>query len=389
MYRGPSTIALPFPEEVFIELMGIATKSVSFSFNEIIYHQIEGVSMDIFVGFQERFLFEKFPKPFIYLCYVEDTFVSFRSRNDVLLFFDKLNKLHSSLSVTMEEENNNKLPFLDVLVEIYDSSFLTSVYRKPTFNGLYLSWNSFAPRSRNLDLIRCLSYRSLNICCDSKIEDELKVIKEISINNRHPEEVIDDNIKLTVTRFKNKNNIFGPPKCPVYFRLPWVGPTSQSFAEKVASSVYRCYHAVNIRPIFTTRTAFNSTRKDKLPIFKQSLLIYKFEYRFSSTYIGRTYQRQEVRIRQHVPRGIITKGRQTSGHSQAMDSVIGEHLLAINSCGTNYQDDCFSILYRAREKIHLNVLQVIYITIDWTSRCRQLSSHSLNIFGEILETGVT
>ena len=34
LYRGPSTIALPFPEEVFIELMGIATKSVSFSFNE-------------------------------------------------------------------------------------------------------------------------------------------------------------------------------------------------------------------------------------------------------------------------------------------------------------------------------------------------------------------
>ena len=26
LYRGPSTIALPFPEEVFIELMGIATK---------------------------------------------------------------------------------------------------------------------------------------------------------------------------------------------------------------------------------------------------------------------------------------------------------------------------------------------------------------------------
>ena len=32
LYRGPSTIALSFPEEVFIELMGIATKSVSFSF---------------------------------------------------------------------------------------------------------------------------------------------------------------------------------------------------------------------------------------------------------------------------------------------------------------------------------------------------------------------
>ena len=186
LYRGPSTIALPFSEEVFIDLMEIATKSVSFSFNEIMYRQIEGVSMgstlgpilaNIFVGFQERLLFEKFPKPFIYLRYVDDTFVSFRLRNDALLFFDKLNDLHSSLSFTMEEENNNKLPFLDVFVERCDSSFLTSVYRKPTFTGLYLSWDSFVPRSRKLNLIRCFSFRALNICCDSKIEGELKVIK--------------------------------------------------------------------------------------------------------------------------------------------------------------------------------------------------------------------
>ena len=180
---------------------------------------------------------------------------------------------------------------------------------------MYLSWDSFAPGSRKLNLIRCLSYRALNICYDSKIEDELKVIKEICINNGYPEEVIDDNIKLTVSRFKNKNKIFGPPKCPVYFRLPWVGPASQSFAEKVASSAYRCNYAVNVRPIFTTWTAFNSTRKDKLPIFQQSLLMYKFECRCSLTYIGPTCQCLEVRIRQHLPRGIITKGQQTSGYS--------------------------------------------------------------------------
>ena len=50
LYHGPSTIAFPFPEEVFIKLMGIATKSVSFSFNEIMYRQIEGVSMGSSLG---------------------------------------------------------------------------------------------------------------------------------------------------------------------------------------------------------------------------------------------------------------------------------------------------------------------------------------------------
>ena len=284
--------------------MGIATKSVSFSFNEIMYRQIEGVSMgsslgpilaNIFVGFQERRMFDRFPKPFIYLPYVDDTFVSFRSRSDTLPFFDILNQLHSSLTFTIEEENNGQLPFLDVLVERHDSSFLTSVYRKPTFTGLYLNWHSFSPKSRKLNLCRCLSYRALNICSDCKIENELKVIKDIFIDNEYPEEVIDVNIRYTVTRFTNPNKVFGPPKCPVYSRLPWVGSASQSFADKIASSVYR-YQAVNLRPIFTTRPAFNSTNKEKLPIFKQSNLIYTFGCRCSSTYIGMNCQRLEVRV---------------------------------------------------------------------------------------------
>ena len=71
------------------------------------------------------------------------------------------------------------------------SSFLTSVYRKPTFTGLYLDWHSFAPKSRKLNLIRCLSYRALNICSECKIENELRGIKDIFIDNGYPEDVID------------------------------------------------------------------------------------------------------------------------------------------------------------------------------------------------------
>ena len=143
-----------------------------------------------------------------------------------------------------------------------------------------------------------------------------------------------------VTKFRDTDKVFGPLKCPVYFRLPWINFATESIANKIASSVYHCYNAVNLRPIFTSRPAFNSTNKDKLPIFKQSNLIYRFTYRCNSTYIGMTCQRLEVRVRQHIPRSLLS-GRLTSGHSQAMDSAIGEHLLTINNCRTRYEDDCF------------------------------------------------
>ena len=120
------------------------------------------------------------------------------------------------------------------------------------------------------------------------------------------------------------------------------------------------------------------------------MLMFRFVCRCSLTYIGRTCQRFEMRIRQHIPRVILSKGRRISGHSQTMDSAIGEHLLTINSCRTNYEDDCFSILHRASDKIHLKVLEAIYIVINRPPPLgRQFSTHIFNIFGELLETEVT
>ena len=98
------------------------------------------VLANIFVGLYERLLFDKFPKPNIYLCYVDDTFASFSSCNEALLFFHGLNGLHHSLTSTIEEEKDNKLLIFDVLVECCSSAFLTCIYRTLTFTGL---WGTF------------------------------------------------------------------------------------------------------------------------------------------------------------------------------------------------------------------------------------------------------
>ena len=91
-------------------------------------------------------------------------------------------------------------------------------------------------------------------------------------------------------------------------------------------------------------------------------------------------------VRQHIPRSLLS-GRLTSGHSQAMDSAIGEHLLTINNCRTRFEDDYFSVLHRARNKFHLKFPEVIYISMNRPSLCRQLNNHTLDIFGELLDIG--
>ena len=114
---------------------------------------------------------------------------------------------------------------------------------------------------------------------------------------------------------------------------------------------------------------------------KSGNLIYKFTCHCNSTYIGMTCQRLEVRGRQHIPRSLLS-GQLTSRHSQAMNSAIGKHLLTMNNCRTRYEDDCFSVLHRARNKSHFKFLEAIYISMNHPFLCRAVKqSHSWYIWG--------
>ena len=178
LYNGELTPP-PFPRAVFVELMQTATSSVEFSFNNIMHRQIDGVAMDspfgssfanIFVGYNEALLFKRVNKPIMYYRYVDDTFAVFNDEDECNEFFSHLNSLHPSLHFTFEKECNRTLPFLDVLVEKNDHEFITSIYRKPTFTGQYIRWNSFCPMKRKTNLISTLVHRALVICSKSTLQ---------------------------------------------------------------------------------------------------------------------------------------------------------------------------------------------------------------------------
>ena len=69
LYDNPDTQP-QFSKEVFVELMRSATSTVEFSFNNIMYRQVDGVAMGsplgpalaiIFVGYYEKNFFLKYP----------------------------------------------------------------------------------------------------------------------------------------------------------------------------------------------------------------------------------------------------------------------------------------------------------------------------------------
>ena len=203
---------------------------------------LDATLANIFVGYQESKLFSCVQKPSIYFRYVEDTFAIFKQEGDVDDFLVTLNRLHSALKFTFEKECDGKLPFLDILVERTELGFKTSVHRKPTFSGQYIRWESFSPRKRKTNLIATQVHRLLMICTKNKLKQEIDFIKKIWLDNGYPEDIVLKHISKKIAQFSTAKP-FGPEKCPVYLRAPWIISASQQLEHQSKSAVQNCYGA--------------------------------------------------------------------------------------------------------------------------------------------------
>ena len=135
----------------FKELFSLATKESYFIFNELLYKQAMGSPLgptlaNAFLCFYEKKWLEQCPeefKPVYYRRYVDDIFALFRSQDHLIKFRHYFNKCHPNMNFTFEQEKNGKFSFLDVEVSRDGNTFVTSVYREPTFSGVYTHFDSF------------------------------------------------------------------------------------------------------------------------------------------------------------------------------------------------------------------------------------------------------
>ena len=168
----------------------------------------------------------------------------------------------------------------------------------------------------------------------------------------------------------NSNPVHTVEKCPVHLHISWIRSVLMKFENQITSAVKRCFFSVEPRVIFTTRLLLPATKKDVLPSHHCSNFIYQFVCHCDSRYVGRTFQRVEERIKQHVPRSIAnppaSHNRQSLSRScmgnfrpqQFHESAIGQHLLDNAQCTLHYNEK-FSTL--ARSSFYLSAFEVTFI----------------------------
>ena len=134
---------IKFTRRELRKLFRIATSETHFTFNGSIFDQIDGVAMgsplapvlaNLFMGFHEQHWIEQATnvKPIFYKKFVNDIFAVFKFESDADAFYSYLNTRQENIKFTFEKEKDNKLSFLDILINNNQSDLQTSTFHKKT-----------------------------------------------------------------------------------------------------------------------------------------------------------------------------------------------------------------------------------------------------------------
>ena len=113
--------------------------------------------------------------------------------------------------------------------------------------------------------------RIFKIWVECLFKEKIDFIKKILLDNGYPEDIVLNHISKKIAQFSTAKP-FGPEKCPVYLRAPWIGSVSQQLEHQVKSAVQNCYGAVSPRWIFSSQCMLPAAKKDVLAANQRSVL---------------------------------------------------------------------------------------------------------------------
>ena len=270
------------------------------------------VIADIFMAHLETTLMDKLTE--LGVCewhrYVDDTFVLVHPTAKVSEILDVLNQFHPSIKFTHEVEENQSIPFLDVLISRYPQhgTFETTIYRKATFTGLMINWNSFVPLQYKRASVMSMVRRALAICSTySALTNEFDEIRRIALNNDYPRNFIDTSIGIGLSQYRNRESgqqqkPIGCEKKQMYVEIPYVDRATSTLKKQITHLAGAIRPDLDIRFFAKPPPSIQTLFQAKDPILKpmQSDVVYSVQCSdCSHSYIGKTQRQSIRRLKEH------------------------------------------------------------------------------------------
>ena len=147
-------IVMSATKNEMMEMLILYTKNVHFTFESRTYVQTDcaaigsplgAVLVDIFMIELENSLLPNMNKYITFWTRYVDDKICFVKIGTTEFIISLLNSFDENIQFTFEEENDETIPFLDILIGRKRNDITATVYRTSTCNDVYLNWNAFAP----------------------------------------------------------------------------------------------------------------------------------------------------------------------------------------------------------------------------------------------------
>ncbi len=316
---------------------------------------------------------------------MDDIFLLFKSPDHIHLFQVYMNQQHPSMEFTSECEENGSLSFLDVLVSSENGKFVTNLYRKPTFSGVFSNFSSFIPDAYKFGLVYCLLFRCYHLCStNAMFHMEVLSLKSILMKNGYTLSFIDCCVR------KFLNSVYRPKgpraqvaeKKNVFLVLPFMGATSVTIRNRIVKMCRKYLPQVDCKVIFkpSVRVCNFFPFKDKIPKSLKSCVLYNFQCSAcNSSYYGKSIRHLKTRACEHL--GISECTGKFSSTSSVCNSAVWDHITAGPlDCFSQASLDSFSVLASATCDFHLKIKESLLIQCDKPNLNVNVASLPLKLF---------
>ena len=320
-------IKTKIPRKRMEKLLYLCTQGTPFTFNEKMYVQVDGVMMgsplgalfaNIFMCELENTLVPRMGDRLLHwMRYVDDTF-AFVKPNQEQEIQQVLNSFHENIQFTYENEQSDRIAFLDVSVSRgTDGKLETNVYRKPTNTDVYMNWDSYAPSTWKIATLKSLIKRAFMISSTQQALDaELQHIKKVFVQyNNYPiqllDNIIENETKEHAKEEQNEETEQDPPEeqnpteeqQTVTLCLPYAGEKGEQIVKKLKKNIQSLSQNAKVNIIYTAQKLGSKFQvKDKTKIEHIHNVVYHGKCpnkKCESEYTGQTKCRMLKRTTQH------------------------------------------------------------------------------------------
>ena len=166
-----------------------------------------------------------------------------------------INSKHRNKKFTFETEDSNNFSLLDVKITQQNKQFVTSIFPKATFSGVFTNYNSFISDTCKIGLVHMLLFWFFQIySCMEKIDIEVELLRSISKCNNYPVNIIDQCIKTFFDKlYVPKQIVSAVPKKELLVVLPYLGTFSFNLRKRLYKSVSKSLPKCNVKVIFQSK----------------------------------------------------------------------------------------------------------------------------------------